>query len=55
MIENKKGHIVEVASLASYAVVPGIVDYGATKVGVLALYEGNVPSLCLMYNPRLLN
>jgi all-trans-retinol dehydrogenase (NAD+) len=48
MIENKKGHIIGVASLASYTVVPGIVDYGATKVGVLALYEGKTPSVALV-------
>ena len=40
MIKKNKGHIVGVASMASFAAGPGIVDYAAAKAGVLALHEG---------------
>lgn len=40
MIEKKKGHIVSTASMASFIGVAGLVDYCATKAGVLALHEG---------------
>lgn len=40
MVKNNKGHIVGVASLASFVGAPGIVDYAATKAAVLALHEG---------------
>ncbi|KAF2471295.1 dehydrogenase/reductase SDR family member 8 precursor [Lindgomyces ingoldianus] len=40
MIANNKGHIVTVASLASFIAVAGMVDYSATKAGVLAFHEG---------------
>jgi all-trans-retinol dehydrogenase (NAD+) len=40
MIKNNKGHIVGVASMASFVCPPGVVDYGATKAGVMALHEG---------------
>lgn len=43
MIEKNKGHVVTVASLASYLSVGGMVDYCATKAAVLCLHEGNTP------------
>lgn len=40
MVAQKKGHIVSTASLASFVTCAGLVDYAATKAGVLALHEG---------------
>jgi all-trans-retinol dehydrogenase (NAD+) len=45
MLESKKGHIIEIASLASYVGVSGIGDYCSTKAGVLALYESKLTAL----------
>ncbi|KAL5420215.1 hypothetical protein PMIN06_000210 [Paraphaeosphaeria minitans] len=42
MIEENKGHVVTVASMASYWSVGGMVDYCATKAAVLCLHEGLV-------------
>ncbi|KAL1601555.1 hypothetical protein SLS60_006470 [Paraconiothyrium brasiliense] len=42
MIQRNKGHVVTVASLASYWSVAGMVDYCATKAAVLCLHEGLV-------------
>ena len=41
MIEKNKGHIVGIASMASFISPPGIVDYAATKAAVQALHEGS--------------
>jgi len=41
MIAKNKGHVVTVASLASYVTVAGIVDYCSTKAAVLSFHEGN--------------
>ena len=40
MLEAKKGHIISIASMASYFSCAGLADYAATKAGVLALHEG---------------
>jgi all-trans-retinol dehydrogenase (NAD+) len=40
MIKRKKGHVVSIASMASFAGVAELTDYCATKAGVLALHEG---------------
>ncbi|KIV82193.1 hypothetical protein PV11_04320 [Exophiala sideris] len=40
MLRAKKGHVVTVASMASYYASPGLVDYCCTKVGALYLHEG---------------
>lgn len=40
MITQRKGHIMSVASLASFVALAGAVDYSATKVALLALHEG---------------
>lgn len=40
MLDAKKGHIVGIASMASFVAAPGLLDYCITKVGVLYLMEG---------------
>jgi all-trans-retinol dehydrogenase (NAD+) len=40
MIQRNKGHVVTVASQASYWSVGGMVDYCSTKAAVLCLHEG---------------
>ena len=40
MIASKKGHIVTIASMASFVTAAGLVDYCASKAGALALHEG---------------
>ena len=40
MIAKKKGHVMSVASLASFVALAGAVDYSATKAALLALHEG---------------
>lgn len=55
MLDAKKGHIVSIASMASYFSCCGLVDYAATKAGVLTLHEGtsseifDVVIYCLLY------
>ncbi|KAK8217404.1 hypothetical protein M8818_001160 [Zalaria obscura] len=39
MIAAKKGHIVSIASVASFISGPGMAHYSATKAGVMALHE----------------
>jgi all-trans-retinol dehydrogenase (NAD+) len=50
MIERKKGHIVTLASMASFVGTAGFVDYSASKVGVLALHEGLIQELKHRYD-----
>jgi NAD(P)-dependent dehydrogenase (short-subunit alcohol dehydrogenase family) len=40
MLSQNKGHVVTMASLASYVALPTSVDYSATKAGALAFHEG---------------
>jgi short-subunit dehydrogenase len=40
MLEMKKGHIVTMASTASFIAAPGLVDYACSKVGALYLNDG---------------
>lgn len=40
MLAKKKGHIISIASVASFVSAAHIVDYSATKVGALAFHEG---------------
>jgi len=40
MLQKRKGHIVNIASIASFIATAGIVDYSCTKVAALALHEG---------------
>jgi NAD(P)-dependent dehydrogenase (short-subunit alcohol dehydrogenase family) len=44
MVKKNKGHIVTVASTASYVGVGGMADYCSTKAGVLSFHEGLLPS-----------
>lgn len=39
MLKLNKGHIITVASVASFIAIPGAADYSATKAGVLAFHE----------------
>ncbi|PSN69342.1 NAD(P)-binding protein [Corynespora cassiicola Philippines] len=40
MLKRNKGHIVSVASMASFVAAPGLVDYCVSKVGALYLNDG---------------
>ncbi len=40
MLRQNKGHIVTIASTASYAGIGGITDYNGTKAAILAFHEG---------------
>ncbi|KAJ9632534.1 uncharacterized protein PV06_02891 [Exophiala oligosperma] len=40
MLRARKGHIVTIASMASFLAAPGLVDYCCTKVGALYLNDG---------------
>lgn len=40
MIRNNHGHIITIASMASFVTLGEMVDYGCTKAGVLAFHEG---------------
>ena len=53
MLDAKKGHIVSIASMASYFSCCGLVDYAATKAGVLALHEGTSSKIfdTVVYRP----
>jgi all-trans-retinol dehydrogenase (NAD+) len=48
MIAQNKGHVVTVASGASYIGVAGLADYTASKAAVLAFHEG----ACLLVTTR---
>ncbi|KAL1306125.1 hypothetical protein AAFC00_004239 [Neodothiora populina] len=40
MLKHKKGHIVNIASIASFVAPATIIDYAATKAGALVFHEG---------------
>lgn len=40
MVKRKRGHVVTVASAASYVTPLGAIDYGIAKCGLLSLHEG---------------
>ncbi|KAJ4401710.1 hypothetical protein N0V91_007751 [Didymella pomorum] len=50
MIAQNRGHVVTVASGASFVSVAGMADYCATKASVLAFHEGLNQELRLSYN-----
>lgn len=53
MIEKNHGMVVTVSSYAAWLTIPNMVDYGASKVGALALHEGLTAELTTRYNaPR---
>lgn len=52
MVEHNHGHIVTMASLASFVVIAGSVDYSCSKAGALAFHEGLREELKHRYNAR---
>ncbi|EOD45423.1 Short-chain dehydrogenase/reductase SDR [Neofusicoccum parvum] len=50
MIKHDKGHVVTVASMASFVTVASITDYAATKSGALAFHEGLTQELRHRHN-----
>ncbi|KAF1831532.1 NAD(P)-binding protein [Decorospora gaudefroyi] len=50
MLAKKKGHIMGVASLASFVTLAGAVDYSCTKAALLAFHEGLAQELKHRYN-----
>jgi len=50
MLSKKKGHIVTIASMASFVAGPGLLDYCCSKVGALFLSEG-IRAECLTRYP----
>lgn len=40
MLKQKKGHIVTIASIASFVAAPGLLDYCCSKIGALYVSEG---------------
>lgn len=49
MVRRNKGHVVTVASLASYVALVDSVEYSATKAGALAFHEGLTSEIRNMY------
>lgn len=52
MIEHNHGHIITLASLASFVTGVKNVDYSCTKAGALAFHEGLTQELKHSYNAR---
>lgn len=52
MIRNDKGHVVTVASLASFATLPRMTDYAATKASAMAFHEGLALELRRLYKTK---
>lgn len=52
MIKRNHGHIVTIASLASFITGVQNVDYSCSKVGALALHEGLAQELRHAYNAK---
>ncbi|OAL51167.1 NAD(P)-binding protein [Pyrenochaeta sp. DS3sAY3a] len=50
MLRMKKGHIVTIASMASFVAAPGLLDYCCSKVGALYISEG-IRAECLSRYP----
>lgn len=44
MVQANKGHIVSMASLASFVTIATTVDYAVSKAGILAFHEGRYQS-----------
>lgn len=40
MLAARKGHVVTIASMASFVAAPGLVDYACTKIAALYLNDG---------------
>lgn len=54
MLRNNKGHIVTIASTASFVGVAGMGDYTATKAAILAFHECLSPTRVLLYLHKML-
>ncbi|KAK2043975.1 NAD(P)-binding protein [Colletotrichum somersetense] len=52
MVAADHGHVVNIASLASFVVQASSVDYAASKAGLLALHEGILQELKHVYKAR---
>ncbi|KAF2636490.1 NAD(P)-binding protein [Massarina eburnea CBS 473.64] len=50
MLRQGKGHIVTIASMASFVAVPGLLDYSCSKIGALYLSDG-IRAECLQRYP----
>ncbi|CAK7201585.1 hypothetical protein SEUCBS139899_004292 [Sporothrix eucalyptigena] len=50
MIRARHGHVVNMASMASFVTIAGNVDYSCTKAGLLAFHEGLTQELKHRYN-----
>ncbi|ETS74861.1 hypothetical protein PFICI_13345 [Pestalotiopsis fici W106-1] len=54
MVERNHGHVVTIASMASYVAIAGMVDYAASKAAALAFHEGLTQELKHRYDaPRI--
>lgn len=51
MLTQRKGHIVTIASMASFVPAPGLVDYCISKIGALYLTEGLRAECLAHYGP----
>jgi all-trans-retinol dehydrogenase (NAD+) len=50
MIKKNHGHVVTIASMASFVVASNIIDYGCTKASAIAFHEGLHAELRSKYN-----
>jgi all-trans-retinol dehydrogenase (NAD+) len=50
MIKKNHGHVVTIASMASYVTVASIVDYNCTKASAVAFHEGLASELKHRYD-----
>ncbi|KAJ4381080.1 hypothetical protein N0V86_003427 [Didymella sp. IMI 355093] len=51
MLKQNKGHVVSIASMASFVAAPGLIDYCISKIGALYLTEG-LRAECLAHYPN---
>lgn len=51
MLAQRKGHVVSIASMASFVAAPGLIDYCISKIGALYLTEG-LRAECLAHYPN---
>jgi all-trans-retinol dehydrogenase (NAD+) len=51
MLKQRKGHVVSIASMASFVAAPGLIDYCISKIGALYLTEG-LRAECLAHYPN---
>jgi short-subunit dehydrogenase len=52
MVKNYHGHIVSIASMASFAGLNGMADYACTKAGALAFHESLSQEIRHLYGAR---